>query len=537
MAEPRAQTVQPQPQQVEPSARNASGTEAGSNGVSASLHRFAPLDIISGARPLWEQMLRQAAEAIIVCDAKGRLILVNAAARRLARQEPEGTSLDFAPEAWGQAYENGQRLPIEEYPLARGLRGLTEIGREIRMVHPDGAAYDISISVAPIRDDHQTIVGAIANFIDITARKRTERALYQKTAELQTVLEAVPAMVWVAHDPECRQITGSRTAAEFLRLPADANASLTAPETEKPRHFHVLRQGAELLPHELPVQQAARGIEVQDFEEEVVFDDGMVRYLLGNATPLRGPDGQVTGAVAAFLDITARKRADEALKATLAEKDALLQQKETLLHEVNHRIKNSLQLVSSLLFLQSRRIKDKTAQEQFAAAHSRVLAIAKVHERLYRQTRTPDRIEFGTYLRDLCDDLVGTAFADQKQVRVAVDADQAEMPTDEAVPLALIVNELLTNAFKYAFRGGAGGTIRVAFRAAADGQRSLSVTDDGAGLPPGFDPVKSGGLGMRLVTAFVAQLGAALQVSDAAPGARFAVVLPARAEDGRRETG
>lgn len=169
---------------------------------------------------------------------------------------------------------------------------------------------------------------------DITEHKAAEQALRAKMTELETVLEAVPAIVWIAEDPECQRITGSRAAHRVLRLPADANLSLTAREPEKPQHFRVLHDGIEISPEDLPVQRAARGIEVQDFEADIVFDDGTVRHLIGNATPLRDAAGGIHGAVGAFIDITERKAAEKQLRLLVA--------------ELSHRVKNVLAVVQAL---------------------------------------------------------------------------------------------------------------------------------------------------------------------------------------------
>ena len=163
--------------------------------------------------------------------------------------------------------------------------------------------------------------GRVELYVDITDRKEAEEAQRksearerQRAEELETLLDAFPAIVWVAHDPECRIITGNRTASEFLRMPPDANQSKTAVEDESPRHFTVWKDGKVMPLAELPVQLAARGIAVADFEEDVVFDDGTTHHLVGNATPLYDDQENVRGAVAAFSDITERKQAEVALR-------------------------------------------------------------------------------------------------------------------------------------------------------------------------------------------------------------------------------
>lgn len=152
--------------------------------------------------------------------------------------------------------------------------------------------------------------------IDLETRLHQSEARAQALdSELRGIMDTVPAAIWIARDPECRQITGSRASYEILRLPVAANPSLSAPHEERPAHFNVLVDGRALTPDQLPVQRAARGEHIRNFEEEVRFEDGSSRYLLGNAAPLRDERGALSGAVSAFIDITERKLMEEALRA------------------------------------------------------------------------------------------------------------------------------------------------------------------------------------------------------------------------------
>jgi two-component sensor histidine kinase len=180
--------------------------------------------------------------------------------------------------------------------------------------------------------------------------------------------------------------------------------------------------------------------------------------------------------------------------------------KEALIQEINHRVSNSLQLVSSLLTLQARN-EDPALAAHFASAVGRVTAIGRVHRRLYQSDRV-STVEFKQFLEQLGEEMSASISADQYSHTLSVASDPADIRTDRATVLGLIVNELVTNALKYAYPGGAG-PIAVSFRV-RDGRYELSVSDQGRGLPEGFDPLSSTGLGMRLVRSLVGQIGGEL---------------------------
>ncbi len=206
---------------------------------------------------------------------------------------------------------------------------------------------------------------------------------------------------------------------------------------------------------------------------------------------------------------------------------AAVEQREILLQEVDHRVKNSLQLVSSLLHLQANAAEDEAVRLQLQDASSRIAAIARAHHRLYRgdQVRT---IDLSGYLGDLCDDLQASA----GECRIETDLpERVEIATDRAIPIALVVTELVTNAAKYAYPDHASGRILVRLAATEAAGIELSVADDGVGLPPGFDPAASRGLGMRIARSLAKQVGAELRVRVRAPGTEFALVMPALTPD------
>jgi PAS domain S-box-containing protein len=155
--------------------------------------------------------------------------------------------------------------------------------------------------------------------------ERSEAEARALATELAAILDAVPAVTFIAHDPECRRMTSNRAAYDLLRLPPGANTSKMAPEGDAPSTFHMLRDGQELSPDELPVElAAATGREVRDCEYTIAFDDGTSRDLFGNAVPLLDDTGRVRGAVGAYIDITERKRTEKQLQATANRLQAIL---------------------------------------------------------------------------------------------------------------------------------------------------------------------------------------------------------------------
>ncbi|HSK39224.1 MAG TPA: histidine kinase dimerization/phosphoacceptor domain -containing protein [Arenibaculum sp.] len=219
-----------------------------------------------------------------------------------------------------------------------------------------------------------------------------------------------------------------------------------------------------------------------------------------------------------------RRKAEQAIAAALDDGQNLLQQKEMLLKEVNHRVKNSLQLVSSLLAMQGGRLDAPGLKRYFIEASRRVQAVAAVHHRLYRSGDVRS-VPFGPYLRDLCADLE-QSMDSGRRVRLVVDTEDTDVPTDKAIPLALMLNELVTNAFKHAYPVGEPGEVRITFGRQDGDMLRLSVADDGTGVPDGLDARDATGLGMTIVRALTTQLGGRFEHDGNGPGARFTVTVP-----------
>jgi two-component sensor histidine kinase len=198
-----------------------------------------------------------------------------------------------------------------------------------------------------------------------------------------------------------------------------------------------------------------------------------------------------------------------------------------LLHEVHHRVKNNLQVISSLLNLQRRAVQDPMTRDALDDSRRRVQAMALVHERLY-QGRNLAAIDMARYLNELVEQLCRTMAVEGVHVRATVSVDPMDVPVDVAIPCGLIVSELLSNVLKYAFDGRDTGTVDVSFSRRGDAME-LAVTDDGVGMP---GEAREGSIGMRLVESLSRQLRGTLTVSSG-DGVRAVVRMPDLLDGGR----
>jgi PAS domain S-box-containing protein len=306
---------------------------------------------------------------------------------------------------------------------------------------------------------------------------------------------------------------------------------------------------------------AARAGEVVLREVELYHKDGRCLWVLQHVSPIF-EDGRIRHHFASFLDITERKAAEDGLRRlntdldqrvtsrteqlnainrqltaeierrtevervlrnTLQDKEALLRDKDDLMREVNHRVKNTLQMASSFLRIQARVADAAAVQEALHSAVKRLDRMAEIHEKLYR-AQDLQEIEFAGYLGMLCRDLVASFETTHgPRVRLEVDADEAFLKPDLAIPLALIVNEALINALKYAFPNGRSGRIDVSFRHTSPSLLRLSIRDDGIGLP---DKRRSGSLGLTLVSSLAEQIGGGAVIGSER-GTTVTVSIPA----------
>lgn len=243
--------------------------------------------------------------------------------------------------------------------------------------------------------------------------------------------------------------------------------------------------------------------------------DGEYSWILGRGQALWNEQGDAVRMAGSHTDISERKKSEKLILTSLREKEVLLK-------EIHHRVKNNLQIVYSLLALQANGIADSDIRTLFDESRNRIASMALIHEKIY-SSRDLAHIDFNHYLQELVQNIAATYL--RPEIKVVVEAESIFLDINCGIPCGLIVNELVSNSFKYAFPAGENGQISIKMNCAAGGRYLLTVADNGSGIPVDIDFRKTTSLGLQLVTVLVGQLqGEIFLATDA--GTRFSISFP-----------
>ena len=251
-------------------------------------------------------------------------------------------------------------------------------------------------------------------------------------------------------------------------------------------------------------------------------------------SPVSNDKGELQFFFASQLDVSDRKRSEhritadkdrfeKAVKERTAELEAALEAQTTLLHEVDHRVKNNLQMISSLIIMQSRTIKDEATKRSLKTMLERIEALSTVHRRLY-QSKDVSRFDVSDFAKDLVTDLLTAS--GRSGIKSKLELEPIVISAEKATPVALMVNELVTNALKHAFKEGPDGTTagRIGIKMSQpDGHFNIEVSDDGVGMA---DASGDASFGMRLIKSLARQLHANIEWRDAGPGTKVVISMP-----------
>lgn len=424
-------------------------------------------------------MANMADGVCVVREADQRIIYANARFCRIHgwdEGELDGQSLsvlrgaDSTPQELEARVAGGQRLRDEG-----------EITLELRNGRKDGTSFTCQATSSTMELPGRGRVWVVV-LRDLTAEKKASSDLSQLAFLVNSSGDAIVALdsedVIVTWNDAAERLLGRRKA-EVLGRPL---AAVMPPERAADMRGLLAR--------------AKAGERVDTWETSWRRPDGNTPVLSLQISPVIDGRGAAVGVSLIVRDVTARKEAERVVRDSLAQKDVLLR-------EIHHRVKNNLQVISSLFSLQSRRLADRGASAVLRESQARVRSIALLHEGLYR-TGDVARVVMSDYARRLTVEVMRSCGSPER-VRAEVEGGNVSLALDEAVPCGLILNELLTNAVKHAFPGDRTGKVTVGFAQEED-WITLRVADDGAGLPVGAEPAAAPTLGMHLIHTLASQL-------------------------------
>jgi len=373
-----------------------------------------------------------------------------------------------------------------------------------------GAIFIQSAHATTFNDDDvtrlQTIADQIANAIqnaylyhELQAHSQSlAEAVQTRTVELQRTKERVEAIL--NNSPDAILLLGADGTIELCNTAFyDLFGYDTTETIDKPLNSLIEPSCAEtlneLLQTAIDKGQATRFQILAQRKDTSTFNAGA-----GLASIQKG--GVITGLVCILRDISEQVQAEERVKASLREK-------EVLLREIHHRVKNNMQVISSLLALQAGYTDDEHTTQMFRESQNRIRSMALVHERLY-QSQELARIDFAEYVHELTGHLLNSYRTLTNRITLDVQADVIYLDIDMAIPCGLIINELVSNALKHAFPNGRSGKITVELRTDANGLHTILVRDDGVGIPDELNVHRTESLGLQLVTSLTGQLNATI---------------------------
>jgi len=442
--------------------------------------------------------MEAAPDAIVVVNRQGMMVMINSLAEKLfgyKRSEMINQSVEMLVPNHLRSKHIGHRANYFQDPHTRRMGE----GQALTGKRKDDTEFPIEISLSPLEIENENFVISIIR--DTTSRQKLE-------AKFRGLLESAPDGIVV--------------------VGPDAKITIVNSQTEKMFGYtreELIGQPVEIL---VPMRSRDEHVKYRNgyMEDSRTRPMGAGRVLSGrkkdgselpveiSLSPLETEQGVLIMSI--IRDITDRRKAEEQIKNSLREKEALLK-------EIHHRVKNNLQVTSSLLRLQSGYIHDPRTLEMFADSQNRIRSMALVHEKLYKSSDL-SRIDFSEYVDNLAQLLFRSFGVEPQQISLEIKKQAVFLSVETAVPCGLLVNELLSNSIKHAFPKGRQGKISVNIEMHDNSEIEIEVNDDGVGLPESFSFETTETLGLQLVRTLVNQINGRIVVKNN-NGASFSIIF------------
>ncbi|MEM7162609.1 MAG: histidine kinase dimerization/phosphoacceptor domain -containing protein [Bacteroidota bacterium] len=436
-------------------------------------------------------IIESSLDMIIAVDKNDKITEINRAGLRLFGYEPE--------EIIGKTSRMLYAFDIEHEIVQNAIMKHGNYSGEIQNIDKKGNTFSSLLSASRLIDNRGDIVGSMGVSRDITEAKKQEEELHKQSAKINAIFESTSHIIWSV-DKQFNITSFNKNFETFIK-----------------RHFsYRLKEGTNLardikklkgIFEEIMRSEYQKSFKEnkQVFELELNGKKDQKEWVEVFLSPIYSENGRVIEVSGIANYITDKKTAESQIIDSLKEKEVLLQ-------EVHHRVKNNLQVISSILNLQSSYVKDKNSLDILRESQNRIKSMSFIHESLY-QTKDFSQVDFEDYITGLTKNLLYSYSVISNQAALDLEVEKVYLSLDQAIPCGLIVNELVSNALKYAFPGEEKGTIRLKIRE-KNSVVSMEISDDGIGLPKGFEINKSDSLGLQLVSTLTKQLDGEIKISS-----------------------
>jgi PAS domain S-box-containing protein len=447
--------------------------------VALSIFKFGMLEIIPVA---YFNLFDKMSSGAIVIDSLKKIVEINQAAENILNIDRKliGINIEEKLEQLNDIY------PIKEKT--------SEIKYEIKLVTPMNMWLDLQI--IPLNKVNNQLLGWLITFRDINPRKEAEYSLKKSEKDYRDLVDNALLGIYKA-DQEGNIIFVNNSIVKMFGYDSK----------EEIENINITTLYKNLSDRENILKKLEENGKLVEYDVEMVKKSGEILNILASATL----DGNTVSGMT--MDVTEKRKAQNQIKRSLNEKEMLIK-------EIHHRVKNNLMVISSLLSLQSRYIKDEASKSIFKDSQNRARSMALIHELLY-QSSDLKRINFGTYIRTLTNELFRIYVTDPNKIVLNMDIDDIMLDINTAIPLGLIVNELVSNSMKHAFPDNESGIINIKFML-DQGNYTMIVSDNGVGFPDGYDIKDSDSLGLKIVNSLTEQIEGKIKV-EVSNGTKFTI--------------
>jgi len=344
------------------------------------------------------------------------------------------------------------------------------------------------------------------SYRDITERRQAEIALQESLEKFRAIAMSTPDHILV-QDKNLR----------YTQV-INPHLGLTEQDIIGKTDYDILSQDDANTLIKIKRQVLERGNSVHT-ETSLTDVRGEKNYFSGVYVPTRNDAGEVDGLIGYLQNVTEKKQANEKILAALAEK-------EILIREIHHRVKNNLQIITGLLDMTRTRAHDPETRGILTDMMLKIKTMAQIHTRLY-ESHQSGQVRMGGQIQDIVSDLSGIYAQSSPGIICEVDTEDFTLPVDLAIPCALVINEVLSNSFKHAFKRRSHGTIRILARRTGE-QVHICIRDDGTGIPEQVDPEHTTSLGLKLIRNLTNQLWGTLTIESTGEGTEVTIDFPAK---------